>query len=197
MDSDPVAREKRVWSLPRICLGLLAGTLISGFVVFSLICFAGIVRRCARTSTPLGELCYAAERGDVAAINTLLKTRPNLLNQEFHGTTTPLQFAVFFQKSEAVSVLLNYGANPNIADNRGQTPLHVAASRGYKDIVQMLLDHKASMNVCDQRGMTALDLALQFGQSGIVSLLRSNAVGTGVSSPHCTSPKSSSDNGQN
>lgn len=39
---------------------------------------------------------------------------------------TPLHFAAFFGTSEHVSLLLKYGANPNLINTGGETPLDLA-----------------------------------------------------------------------
>ena len=39
---------------------------------------------------------------------------------------TPLHFAAFFGTSEIVSLLLKYGANPNLINTGGETPLDLA-----------------------------------------------------------------------
>lgn len=34
---------------------------------------------------------------------------------------------------------LSHGADPNVKDNGGNTPLHLAAARGHDDVVDILL----------------------------------------------------------
>jgi ankyrin repeat protein len=52
----------------------------------------------------------------------------------------------------------------NVADNRGQTPLHGAAFWGWNDLVQFLADGGAQLDAKDRRGMTPLDSAM--GRAG-------------------------------
>ena len=40
---------------------------------------------------------------------------------------------------EAAKMLLDYGAKPNITNNVGQTPLHIAAEHGFPAVVELLL----------------------------------------------------------
>lgn len=40
---------------------------------------------------------------------------------------------------EVVALLLEHEASPNIVDNKGSTPLHLAAWAGHADIVRLIL----------------------------------------------------------
>lgn len=74
---------------------------------------------------------------------------------------------------EKVKYYLKLGADPNIKNSDGDTPLHVAASRGrgYKDIVELLLNHGANPNVKNDDGATPLYWAAFYGDKDIVELL--------------------------
>jgi ankyrin repeat protein len=61
-------------------------------------------------------------------------------------------------------VRLHAGATVNIADNRGQTPLHGAVFWGWNDLVQFLADRGAKLDAKDRRGMTPIDSAM--GRAG-------------------------------
>jgi ankyrin repeat protein len=56
-------------------------------------------------------------------------------------------------------VLLIHGADINIADNTGGTPLHFAASSGSTKVVKLLLSNGANVNAKDNGGCTPLDVA--------------------------------------
>jgi len=60
---------------------------------------------------------------------------------------------------EAVKVALQIGADVNLANKRGETPLHGAAYRGSNEIVQLLVDHGAALDAKTQGGMTPLMIA--------------------------------------
>ncbi|WP_353287620.1 ankyrin repeat domain-containing protein [Wolbachia endosymbiont (group B) of Gerris lacustris] len=56
--------------------------------------------------------------------------------------------------------LLKGKANPNIQDHRGETPLHHAASIGHADYVNLLIEKKANSNIQDKKGATPLQIAI-------------------------------------
>ena len=58
---------------------------------------------------------------------------------------------------DSLEDLLSKGANPNLKDNRGRTPLHHAAFHGYADNVEALLAAGADPNARDNDGWTPLN----------------------------------------
>ena len=59
----------------------------------------------------------------------------------------------------ATRVAIDFGADVNATDLRGDTPLHGAAQRNFTSVVSLLVDHGANLNVQDQSGRSPLDLA--------------------------------------
>ncbi|WP_024468464.1 ankyrin repeat domain-containing protein, partial [Treponema pedis] len=54
------------------------------------------------------------------------------------------------------------GAKPNIKDNYGETPLHVAVRIGMEDnILQQLIEAGADINERNKKGQTPLILAIE------------------------------------
>ena len=52
--------------------------------------------------------------------------------------TTPLHWAAFKGHKDVVHLLLDRGADPNIADHFGRTPLSKALGKGHLDIANIL-----------------------------------------------------------
>ena len=63
--------------------------------------------------------------------------------------------------------LLVKGAQPNITDEFGFTPLQDAATLGHKDVVQLLLEGGADPNMADDIGHAPLHCAAMKGHTYI------------------------------
>jgi ankyrin repeat protein len=70
-------------------------------------------------------LMYAARQDARQALRALAAAHANLNAQDPDGTTA-LSFAIVNAHYAAASVLLDLGADPNVADTRGMTPLYAA-----------------------------------------------------------------------
>ena len=74
---------------------------------------------------------------------------------------------------DIVSMLLAYGADPNKASKKGDTPLHLAIASSNSICVDILLAHGANPNIRNRSGQTALAVALDAGlPSRIIDALR-------------------------
>ena len=71
-----------------------------------------------------------------------------------------------------LSLLLDAGANKDVAQDNGRTPLHIAAENGHLQIVSRLLDAGANKDVVDSGFLSPLDLAVQAGHSEVADLLQ-------------------------
>jgi len=91
---------------------------------------------------------------------------------------TPLGAAARQNLVAAVEVLLKHGADPNVRNSNGATPLHWA-TYGLADskIFQLLLDGKADPNVRSSNGRTPLDELKQWGGGNNLSLERKALAG--------------------
>ncbi len=72
------------------------------------------------------------------------------------------------------SFLLGKGANPNIKDGQGNTPLHAAALLGFQEGAELLLRQKAQINATNGSGETPLVIAVQQRNIPMVRLLLTN-----------------------
>ena len=72
---------------------------------------------------------------------------------------------------DVIQVLLERGADPDLADCYGRTPLHWAARCGNKDVLRHLLDSGAKPNSLDKAGRTPLHDAAWSGHKDVVLLL--------------------------
>ncbi len=73
---------------------------------------------------------------------------------------TPLLLAVAAENEEAVDVLLQNGASPDLANSRtGETPLMRAVERDNEVITRLLLRADCDLTATNNKGETAFDLA--------------------------------------
>jgi ankyrin repeat protein len=73
-------------------------------------------------------------------------------------------------------MLIDRGADLNIAENHGFTPLHLACDTGHESVVRMLIDGGADLNLANRRGRTPLHAAcrpaLLFGREAPLEIIR-------------------------
>ncbi|KAG7513254.1 cyclin-dependent kinase 4 inhibitor C [Solea senegalensis] len=65
---------------------------------------------------------------------------------------------------DAVRLLIDHKADPNMVDDRGNLPLHLAASRGHLRVVQLLMGHTQNPHTRNNEGRTAALEALFHGK---------------------------------
>ena len=79
-----------------------------------------------------------------------------------------LMLAAYHGHAETVQLILQHGATPTRANDRGQTPLAGAAFKGYTDVARLLLDAGADP---DAGTPSARDAAQMFARTDILDLL--------------------------
>jgi len=72
---------------------------------------------------------------------------------------------------ELVRMLLESGADPNVVQAGGWSPLHAVASRGREEIAKLLIEHGASLQAKSEDGRTPLEMAQAKGHAGLETLL--------------------------
>ena len=109
------------------------------------------------------DLYYAAEHGYYQAAKALIEGGANP-DRKNGDAGTPLHPAVRNERAELITLLIDRGADVNIvADDDGETPLHLAARRADTPenaaLVSFLLDKGADPNIFNDRRWRPLDLA--------------------------------------
>ena len=88
-----------------------------------------------------------------------------------HGYHSILLHASREGNTQVVSLLAMAGADFNISDDDGSTPLIFASDAGRVDTARVLLDGRAGVNARDKLGRSALTYAMYRGRVDIVRLL--------------------------
>ncbi|MDA3955988.1 ankyrin repeat domain-containing protein, partial [Oceanispirochaeta sp.] len=77
---------------------------------------------------------------------------------------TALMRAVWMDNSEAVSRLLSSGADPNLKDKNGQTPLYFALQFSENEsLLSLLLNSGAEVDTVDNRGRSPYEILINRG----------------------------------
>lgn len=133
----------------------------------------------ARMHAPDGfsALGIAAYFGRPDVLDLLLSTGadPNAASRNAMQVT-PLHSACACADEVAAhrmtAALLAAGADPNVAQEGGWTPLHQAAAQGRLAIIEMLLDRGAEAGSRNDDGRTPVDMAVEKGHDDAAELLR-------------------------
>ena len=88
------------------------------------------------------------------------------------NSVSPLMYACHKRNIDAMNVLLNAGADPNIVDTFGASSIHHAiVGDCSKEELQTIIDYGADVNVIDKHNSSALLLACKKGNIGAIGVL--------------------------
>lgn len=100
------------------------------------------IHQISRGKTPL---MVAVFHQDITTIECLLKNPNIIINQQTNTGLTALIWAIFSQNKSIINLLLNAGADPEIANDKGNTPLQMAETIKKPkiiDLIQKAIDKK-------------------------------------------------------
>jgi len=97
----------------------------------------------------------------------------NAINLTAYAAQTSLSSTYYFLPVESIKLLITAGAEVNVPDGRGLTPLMSAASKMSAVLIKMLLEAgaRASINATDNQGRTALMFAAERGDVETIKML--------------------------
>ncbi len=135
------------------------------------------------------RLIEALRRGDAQAFRKAVTEDPKVVNGRCPGGSTLLMYAVFYGDASMVRLLLDQGANPNIANDAGATALMWAA--GDLEKTRLLVDHGADVNARSDGGRTPLMITAGRGGSGAaVKFLLEHGANPSATAPGLVAPLS-------
>jgi ankyrin repeat protein len=98
-----------------------------------------------------------------------------------------LMTAAYTKNTDQGIAALESGANPNVFDNKGNTPLMICAKGENYDLAKALLQYKADPNFSGNHN-TALGLCCLFGHFNIAQLLLTNKASPNQAQPQGRMP---------
>ena len=105
-------------------------------------------------------------------LKMLLDRTDTLVNLPGRFQETPLYHATHWGGPNSLPMLLDAGADPNIGNHKGETPLNWAASEGKEEAISLLTQHPdTDINKPDNDGKSPLASASENGQTKAVRLL--------------------------
>lgn len=104
----------------------------------------------------ISNLMSAVANNDIQGAKFFSKGGSLVVNQKNKGGATALHIACRESNFEIVKILIESGANPNIQDNEGWTPLMRASNVGNSQIVEYLLANGAKANYLNSQNETAI-----------------------------------------
>jgi uncharacterized protein len=118
-------------------------------------------------------LFEAAALGRLETLRDLLVADPSQVNAFSSDGFTALGLAAFFGQADAAHLLLEHGADPNIASQNAMrvAPLHSAVAAQRLGISEELLQRGAEVNAVQADDFTPLHEAAQNGQVAMIALL--------------------------
>lgn len=130
----------------------------------------GITPSPMNTKNLIEPLIQAAEKGDVAQLQRLLKDGAPLNGQDARGRTAAMA-ATHGNQPDALRALIQAGADINLRDNRSDNPFLYAGAEGLLDILKLTIEAKADTKLTNRYGGTALIPAAERGHVAVVSEL--------------------------
>jgi ankyrin repeat protein len=94
------------------------------------------------------------------------------VNQRDWAGDTPLHMVTRLGWNSAISILINEGAQVNLAGERGLTALHYAAYKNDMEGAAALLAKGADPHIKDEDGRSPIDWAISARNEAMISLLR-------------------------
>ncbi|ELR51222.1 Fibronectin type 3 and ankyrin repeat domains protein 1, partial [Bos mutus] len=117
-------------------------------------------------------LHWAADGGHCNVIEWMIGDGCEVDAVDAGSRWTPLmRVSAVSGNQEVASLLIDAGADVNVKDKDGKTPLMVAVLNNHEELVQLLLDRGADANVKNEFGKGVLEMARVFDRQNVLSLL--------------------------
>lgn len=125
----------------------------------------------SQKSKPDVEVLDAARKGDIEALENLIREGRDIETRTRSHRYTPLHLASLGHSLKTVSLLLDSGANLEAKSDIGATPIHFASSHGSIEILDLLICKNAQIDTRDENGQTALHRAAFLNRCDVIKKL--------------------------
>jgi hypothetical protein len=120
------------------------------------------------------EIFNCAEANNHKKLKALLDAGVDPNVTDYDRGAPPLMYACNKGHIESIEILIDYGADVNLPNKRGRTPIHALIEMRFFKIVLWLIKYcGGDVHKADSRGLTPYDLAPQFMQKEIDECLAS------------------------
>ena len=106
---------------------------------------------------PEDGLWHAARTGDLRAMKRYIAEGADVNAPDESLNISPLAWSASHGHTEATRLLIENGADVNMTDDDGSTPLHSAAVFGRADVAKLLVENGANLQVRNGDGATPAD----------------------------------------
>ncbi|XP_077887452.1 uncharacterized protein LOC144370512 [Ictidomys tridecemlineatus] len=127
------------------------------------------------------SLHYACAYGNPAVVALLVKRKCSVNLYDSDGNTPLMKVdvangfaAIQYEEEECAIILLENGANPNVHNNKGETPLHCAMFYRNTSIATKLLSFNADIEAKNTSGQTPLLFAIKKNRQMMVEFFIKN-----------------------
>lgn len=99
------------------------------------------------------------KEGKIEHVSSLLSVNPSLIAERDESKMALIHWAADRGDMPMIHLLVEKGADVNITDGDGQTPLHYAFACGHHECIRLLEELHADQNIRDNNGMLPSDLS--------------------------------------
>lgn len=119
------------------------------------------------------QLYLAAQNGDIQSARALLNKGVNV-NVMSRTASYPINAAAVENDLAMIELLIANGADLNVQNGQGDTPLICATKYGggIEKTVKLIVDAGADVSITDNDGKTALDYAIEKKQTAATKLIK-------------------------
>lgn len=142
---------------------------VSACVGLTLVLLLGAIS--GSRASDLDFFVEAVRKDRIDEVQDFLLNGVDVNSRDIFGDNAGLHWAARLGLAEMARLLIDNGADLNIRNDEGFTPLHGAAGEGQKELVVILIAHGADVNARNKRGWTPLRWAEAQSQKEMARIL--------------------------